>query len=165
MEDKDTQMNNDANELHINVKKRDTNENLFDSDACSVMTLVLMADGRLATSFFGLHTPEVVKAMKKITNEYYARLVKEFKKQYKAEKARIKGIKVFKDKNPEIDDETLIKLAEEFREMKRKEEEQVALDMEKNKPVENIPACVSVEENKTDAQKSTKKSTKKTDKK
>lgn len=162
MEEKDTQVQ-DANELHINVKKRFTDEHLFDSDCCSIMTLVLTADGRLATSYFGLHTPEVIKAMKKITNEYYAKLVKEFKKQYKEEKARIKGIKVFKDKNPEIDDETLIKLAEEFREMKRQEEEQSAVELEKNKPVKNRPACAPVEKanTKTNSKKTTSKKTKK----
>ena len=136
----------DPNEIHINIKKRDTNADLFDSDCCSVMTLVLTADGRLATSYFGLHTPEVIKAMKKITNEYYAKLVKEFKKQYKEEKARIKGIKVLKEKNPEITDEQLLKLAEEFREMKRREEEEQALELEKNKPVKNRPACIPEED-------------------
>ena len=172
MEEKN-QMNIDPNEIHVNIKKRDTDANLFDSDCCSVMALVLTADGRLATSYFGLHTPEVIKAMKKITNEYYAKLVKEFKRQYKEEKARIKGIKVFKDKNPEIDDETLIKLAEEFREIKRKEEESAAIELEKNKPVENRQACIPAEdvektqkscgkkiETKTDAKKTSKISSK-----
>ena len=152
----------DANELHINVKKRFTDEYLFDSDCCSVMTLVLTADGRLATSYFGLHTPEVIKAMEKITNDYYSKLVKEFKKQYKEEKARIKGIKVFKDKNPDIDDETLAKLAEEFREMKKKEEEQDAIDLEKNKPVQNKPACAPAKDKCCSAKKTTKTTSKKT---
>lgn len=173
--EENNQMNLDPNEIHVNIKKKDTDSNLFDSDCCSVMALVLTADGRLATSYFGLHTPQVIKAMKKITNEYYSRLVKEFKKQYKEEKARIKGIKVFKDKNPEVDDETLIKLAEEFRDMKRKEEEQAAIELEKSKPVENMPACEPTKKSssrKTAAKKSattkkssTNKSTTKTTKK
>lgn len=144
----------DANELHVNVKKRDTNDDLFDSDCCSVMSLVLTADGRLATSYFGLHTPEVVNAMKKITNQYFTKLKKEFKKQYKEEKKRIKGIKVFKDQNPEITDEQLLKLAEEFREMKRREEEEKAIELEKNKPEPNRPA-VQPEVKKTSSRKST----------
>ena len=114
----------DPNELHINVKKRKEEEVLFDSDCCSCMTLVLTADGRLATSFFGLHTPEVVKSMKKITNEYYAKLIKEFKKQYKEEKAKMKNIKVFKEKNPEITDETLAKLAEDLRVLQAEKKEE-----------------------------------------
>ena len=165
MEDEKIEMP-DPNELHINIKKRDTNEDLFDSDACSVMNLVLTADGRLATSYFGLHTPEVVKAMKKITNQYYAKLVKEFKKQYKEEKARIKGIKVIKDKYPDITDEELAKLAEEFREMQRREEEEKAIEMEKNKPVENRPACIPEEDvKKAKAEPKKKTTTKKTTKK
>jgi len=114
----------DPNELHINVKKRNNEEILFDSDCCSCMTLVLTADGRLATSFFGLHTPEVVKSMKKITNEYYAKLIKEFKKQYKEEKAKMKNIKVLQEKNPEITDETLAKIAEELRAMQEEKKQE-----------------------------------------
>ena len=120
----------DPNELHINVKKKNE-EILFDSDCCSCMTLVLTADGRLATSFFGLHTPEVVKSMKKITNEYYAKLIKEFKKQYKEEKAKMKNIKVLKEKNPEITDETLAKIAEELRAMQDEKKVESKKDEEK----------------------------------
>lgn len=149
----------DANELHVNIKKRDTNEDLFDSDCCSVMSLVLTADGRLATSYFGLHTPEVIGAMKKITKQYFAKLKQEFKKQYKEEKKRIKGIKVFKDKNPDVTDEELLKLAEEFREMKRREDESAAIELEKNKPEPNRPA-VQPETKKISPKKST--TTKKT---
>jgi len=148
----------DTNELHVNVKKRDTEEHLFDSDCCSVLSLVLTSDGRLATSFFGLHTPEIIGAMKKITNQYYSKLKKEFKKQYKEEKKRIKRIKVFKDKNPEITDEQLAQLAEEFREMKRQEEEEKAIEIEKNKPEANRPAVVP-EKKKQSQKKSTKSST------
>ena len=155
----------DPNEIHINVKKKDTGDNLFDSDCCSVMTLVLTADGRLATSYFGLHTPEVIKAMKRITNQYYAKLNKEFKIQYKQEKARIKGIKVLKEKNPELTDEALLKLANELRELQRREEENQAIEMEKNKTEANRPAVVPTKKStstvkKTAASsKTTKKST------
>ena len=138
----------DPNEIHINIKKNDTGSDLFDSDCCSVLSMVLTADGRLASSFFGLHTPEVIKAMKKITNRYYAQLIKDFKKQLKEENARIKGIKVLKEKNPELTDEMLMQLADEFREFQRQEEITKAEELEKNKAEKNKPA-------------STKKSTKK----
>jgi ribosomal protein L16 Arg81 hydroxylase len=124
MEDKNENMS--ADDMHINIIKKDDNEVLFDSDCCSCMTLVLTSDGRLATSFFGLHTPELVKVLKKTINQYYAKLYKEFKHQYKAEKARIKGIKLVKGQNPELDDETLDKLAQELRDMQIKEEAQDA---------------------------------------
>ena len=150
----------DPNELHINVKKKETGEYLFDSDCCSVMSLVLTADGRLATSYFGLHTPEVIKAMKKITNQYYAKLQKEFKQQYKEEKKRIKGIKVLKEKNPELTDEALIKLANELRELKRREEEDVAIAIEKNKAEPNRPA-VAPTNRKTPTKKSATKTAQK----
>ena len=148
----------DPNEIHINVKRNDTDQDLFDSDCCSVMTMVLTADGRLATSFFGLHTPEIVKAMKKITNQYYAKLIKEFKRQYKEEKERIKGIKVLKDKNPEITDEALMKLADDLREMERQQEKDAATELEENKAEKNRPACLC-EEKKEVVKKSTSKKT------
>ena len=112
----------DPNDLHINVIKKKDEEVLFDSDCCSCMTLVLTADGRLATSFFGLHTPEVVKSMKKITNEYYSKLIKEFKKQYKEEKAKMKNIKVLQAKNPDVTNEALAKIAEELRAMQEEKD-------------------------------------------
>ena len=115
MEDKNENIS--ADDMHINVVKKDGNEILFDSDCCSCLTLVVTSDGRLATSFFGLHTPELVGVLKKTTNEYYAKLKKEFKAQYKAEKARRKGIRLVKGQNPELDDEMLENLAQELRQM------------------------------------------------
>ena len=153
----------DPNEIHVNIKKNDTGSDLFDSDCCSVLSMVLTADGRLASSFFGLHTPEVIKAMKKITNRYYAQLLKDFKKQLKEEKARIKGIKVLKEKNPELTDEMLMQLADEFREFQRQEEINKAEEVEKNKLEKNKPAVKpkSAGAKKTNNKKSTttKKST------
>ena len=108
-------MNIDPNDIQITIKQNDGKECLFDSPCCSCMTVVLTADGRLATSYFGLHTPDVVKFMKKTTNQYYNKLYKESKRQYKEEMARRKNIKVFKDKNPEITDETIAKIAEELK--------------------------------------------------
>ena len=125
----------DPNEIHVNIKKNDTGSDLFDSDCCSVLSMVLTADGRLASSFFGLHTPEVIKAMKKITNRYYSQLMKDFKKQLKEEKARIKSIKVLKEKNPELTDEMLMQLADEFREFQRQEEITKSEEVEKNKSI------------------------------
>ena len=158
-EKKDNLQIPDPNEIHINIKRNDTNQDLFDSDCCSTMTMVLTADGRLATSFFGLHTPEIVKAMKKITNEYYSKLIKEFKKQYREEKARIKGIKVLKEKNPEITDEALMKLADDLREMGKQQEKDEATKLEENKSVQNKPA--TTQENKKSGTKK-KQTTQKT---
>ena len=117
-----------ADDMHINVIKNDGKEVLFDSDCCSCMTLVVTSDGRLATSFFGLHTPELVNVLKKTTNDYYSKLKKEFKRQYKAEKARIKGIKLVKGQNPELNDEALINLAQELRQMQMDADMQDAVE-------------------------------------
>lgn len=121
----------DRNDLHVNVKKKEFDEVLFDSDCCSCMTLVLTTDGKLATSFFGLHTPEVIKFMKKTTNEYYKKLNKEFKRQYKEEKENIKKIKVLKEKQPEITDEALMKLAEDLRKINKDIEKEKSSTEEK----------------------------------
>ena len=75
-------------------------------------------------------------------------------------------IKVFKEKNPEITDEALMKLADDLREMGKQQEKDEATKLEENKSVQNKPAATpknkkSGEKKKPSTQKSTTNRSKK----
>ncbi|MBQ7351328.1 MAG: hypothetical protein IJW59_00460 [Clostridia bacterium] len=70
------------NDLSVSVTKFN-GDILIKEDGCTVVQLLLKNTGEMATSFFGAHSPQVIKVMEKALKGYFKKLKKTLKEEYR----------------------------------------------------------------------------------
>ncbi len=89
------------NDINVIIKSKEDGI-LFDQDCCTCYNLILNNEGKIATSFLGVHNETILKQIKKATKLYFKALSKNLKEERKKAKAELKEEQKNK-KNKEVE--------------------------------------------------------------
>ena len=67
-----------ADDLHIKITKND-GEIVYEEDGCTMLGIMLNCRGEVARSFYGAHSPKILKHLDKNLKEYFKSLRKTLK--------------------------------------------------------------------------------------
>ena len=84
-------------DINVCIKQK-SGQVLMNEDCCTVVNFVLKNNGDLASSFFGNHNLDIVKAIEKGYKIYFRKLKKELKDQKTIEKTNAVSINLQKEK-------------------------------------------------------------------
>lgn len=70
------------NDIKVTIVK-DKGEVVLDEECCTNLSILLKNNGEIATSFFGAHSPVMIKVLEKTMKKYFKTLKKTLKEEYK----------------------------------------------------------------------------------
>jgi hypothetical protein len=70
------------NDIKVTIIK-DKGETVLDEECCTNLSILLKNTGDIATSFFGAHSPAMIKVLEKTMKKYFKSLKKTLKEEYK----------------------------------------------------------------------------------
>ena len=72
------------NDLRLTIKAEDK-EFLVDEVCCTSINIIMKNDGKIMTSFLGVHNPEIMKTLERALKAYFKGIKKTLKAKYKEE--------------------------------------------------------------------------------